>query len=499
MSDTISQPAGAAQAFYVVGIGAMADFPVPFQFDEPADLKVFINGTLTTAYTLVNTATLDGIYTRATVRLNAPITSSVVAINRDTALAQGAVFPKTGNFNVAALNREFARLWAALQDHDRTLRTTLRGQAHEDVLAELPDQADRAGYLLGFGPDGGWYLTTVAVNGAPLTATGQLLAYAVDAAAARAAIAAAAANAPSFTGGIAVTGGAVIDNLKPASVHGGPLAGLRNRIINGAMMVDQRQAGVPVVISPPGGYSIDRWFVGCAGGNVTAERVQNSTGRFQLKLTGSASLAMARVVQRIESRSIADLAGKKVTISWDQFATFSGMMLLVLRYPTTQDNFAATTEIVQHTGIPIGPITGRIIRAGITLPAEAAYGLEVHLEYPGFLALQHLTVGEVQLEEGETATPFERRPQGLEETLCRRYFESGQFAMEAQAAGRWAHTVSFSQNKRIVPAMAIATTSSQALSSSEQTPLALGNGFRSRATLSGAGWHEFIWAADAEL
>jgi hypothetical protein len=49
--------------------------------------------------------------------------------------------------------------------------------------------------------------------------------------------------------------------VQVANLNGGPLAGTRNRIINGDMRIDQRNAGAPVTVNNSAEfYATDRWF-----------------------------------------------------------------------------------------------------------------------------------------------------------------------------------------------------------------------------------------------
>ena len=44
--------------------------------------------------------------------------------------------------------------------------------------------------------------------------------------------------------------------------------GLKNRIINGAMVIDQRNAGASVTQTTAGGYCVDRWNI---NGSITTK------------------------------------------------------------------------------------------------------------------------------------------------------------------------------------------------------------------------------------
>jgi hypothetical protein len=58
-------------------------------------------------------------------------------------------------------------------------------------------------------------------------------------------------------------------NLQTSALNGGPLAGTRNRIINGDMRIDQRNAGASYTQTGAAGqFSLDRWNV---SGDVTSK------------------------------------------------------------------------------------------------------------------------------------------------------------------------------------------------------------------------------------
>lgn len=503
----ITQPAGASQAIYAVGAIAQSDFPVPFQFDAAADLTVFVGGTATTAFTLTGTTETQGIYTAATVRLNAPVTNTTVVINRDTSLAQGATWPASGAFNVAALNREFARAWQALQDLDRRVERTMSSPDDEAPIGHLPPAASRAGFLLAFDAAGQPTLTTLSLNNQALSAIGQALAFAASQQAARAAIAAAPLAAPSFTGGATVSGGLVVDDARPAAVHGGPVAGFRNRVINGAMAIDQRYAGTQATITTSGGHVLDRWRIVPTGNSALVQRVAGATaGRFRLEMKrANANTSAIAATTRLEAQAVADLVGQRVTVSFNGYALGTSLRTLTLRlsHANAADNFAATTLIATGTA-SIGsdtldpPITRVVWTLPNVLPAGAANGLLLSIETNQFLA-SGIQLEDVQLEAGTVATPFERRHPAVEQAMCQRYFETGEGSIEVQASGRWAGAVFFATPKRALPLVATATLSHTNLTADDATAFGTLNGFRARHTFSAAGAREFSWVADAEL
>ena len=54
--------------------------------------------------------------------------------------------------------------------------------------------------------------------------------------------------------------------------------GMRNRIINGNMAIDQRNSGASQTFTAAAAlaYSVDRWYGYCTGANVTGQRVTNT-------------------------------------------------------------------------------------------------------------------------------------------------------------------------------------------------------------------------------
>ena len=85
--------------------------------------------------------------------------------------------------------------------------------------------------------------------------------------------------------------------------------GFKNRIINGAMVIDQRNAAASQTFTAAGAlaYSVDRWYGYCTGANVTGQQVAGSTTptntQFRYKFTGAASVTAVGFGQRIEQKN----------------------------------------------------------------------------------------------------------------------------------------------------------------------------------------------------
>lgn len=212
-----------------------------------------------------------------------------------------------------------------------------------------------------------------------------------------------------------------------ASLNGGQLAGIRNRIINANMMIDQRNAGAAQTFTAGAAlaYSVDRFYGYCTGANVTGQQVQGaSAGQSRYRFTGAASVTAIGFGQRIEQSNSADLAGGTVTLSVDLANSLLTTVTWTAYYANTADTFgtlASPTRTQFATGTFTVSSAVTRYNAQISIPAAATTGIEVVFTV-GAQTSGTWTIGSVQLEAGAVATPVERRLRGLELSLCQRYF-----------------------------------------------------------------------------
>lgn len=216
------------------------------------------------------------------------------------------------------------------------------------------------------------------------------------------------------------------------SMNGGQLAGFRNRLINGAMLIAQRGTSGTVTAgtSTPGletGYvCVDRFYIHCAGANVTAAQVNGADATSKrLQVTGAASVTSVGIGQRIESVNSYDLAGNVCTFAVDISNSLLTQVTWTAYYANTADNFGmlaspTKTQIAQG----IFTVNSSIARysAQIAIPSAAVTGIEIVLTV-GAQTSGTWVVGKPQLELGSVATSFEHRPYYLEMVLCQRYCE----------------------------------------------------------------------------
>jgi hypothetical protein len=202
---------------------------------------------------------------------------------------------------------------------------------------------------------------------------------------------------------------------------------MKNRIINGAMVINQRgtQTG-----SPFNGYTLDRWLFSRTGtGSSTISQVSNSNYGGQYAMSMVSSLAATEIFgteQRIESYNSADLAGKTITVQFYASATTSagslGNFSFNLSYATATDNWTTATIIGSSNFVPTS--TPTLFTAQFSVPSAATTGLKLQISGSQSGATGTITflLGGVQLEAGTNATNFEYRQYGTELALCQRYY-----------------------------------------------------------------------------
>jgi hypothetical protein len=236
--------------------------------------------------------------------------------------------------------------------------------------------------------------------------------------------------------------------------------GFKNRIINGGMVIDQRNAGASVTVPSGTTYTIDRW----ACDNTQASKFsvqQSSTVPAGFKNSSLiTSLSAYSIVtsdffvfrQAIEGLNVADLdwgtaSAKTVTLSFWVRSSLTGTFGGSIRnsagtrsYPFSYTISAANTW-EQKTITIAGDTTGTwLTTTGIGIVVY--FGLGVGSTYSGtasawaagnLLSVTGATsvvgtngatfyITGVQLEVGSTATSFDYRDYGRELMLCQRYY-----------------------------------------------------------------------------
>jgi hypothetical protein len=202
--------------------------------------------------------------------------------------------------------------------------------------------------------------------------------------------------------------------------------GFKNRFINGAMAVDQRNNGAAQTITAGAAlaYTVDRFYSYCTGANVTGQRVAGTApNKYNYQFTGAASVTKIGHAQRIEAINSQDLAGTTATLSVDLANSLLTTVTWTAWYANTADTFgtlASPTRTQIATGTFTVNSTLSRYAANIPIPAAATTGIEVEFSV-GAQTSGSWTIGRAQLEPGPVATPFEYRPYTAELSLCQRY------------------------------------------------------------------------------
>jgi hypothetical protein len=240
-------------------------------------------------------------------------------------------------------------------------------------------------------------------------------------------------GASSFTITPSGTGGASLGDVVVSSINSGPLAGLRNRIINGNFDIWQRGTSS----SSTGYQTADRFRYSDNGTSITIAQSQQTFTIGQTDVPGEptyfyriaktvagSSGTFTAIEQGIED--VRTLAGQTATISFYAKTTSGTVSCSVylaqyfgsggssnvntsstsLTLTTIWQKFTATVLVPSISGKTIG--TGSALFFTLLLPNNATFTTDL---------------AQVQVEAGSTATPFERRLITQELQLCERYYQ----------------------------------------------------------------------------
>jgi hypothetical protein len=271
----------------------------------------------------------------------------------------------------------------------------------------------------------------------------------------------------------------VAGDTQVQSLNGGQLAGMRNRIINGGMQIDQWNAGASVTPTA-GQYVLDRWRANST--QASKYSVQQNAGSVTppsgftayLGITSLSAYAVTGndsflIEQIIEGFNVSDLAwgtasAKAATLSFwvssSLTGTFGGSIATtktaIWVMPFTYSIASANTWTYITVSIPAPTSTGGtnndnssgvFVRFGLGATGTSTGGTAGtwtsagnYVQPSGTVSVvgtngATLYITGVQLEPGTIATPFERRSYGQELALCQRYYETGSGVLLAAFSG----------------------------------------------------------------
>lgn len=214
-----------------------------------------------------------------------------------------------------------------------------------------------------------------------------------------------------------------------SSMNTGPLAGFRNKIINGDFRV-QQQKGILASSQSNQAY-FDRWQVSANPSvttilsSVSGASYGNAVNAFSFLNAVVSGTNSQSFFQRIEAADAVSLIGQTVTLSfWASATGTSVTCTATAAYAQTTNSFTTGGTFIaafSPTTIAITS-TPTYFTCSVSLAsagANVANGLQINLNFSTSASTSNTVVlGSVQLEIGSTATPFEGRPYTTELALC---------------------------------------------------------------------------------
>jgi hypothetical protein len=237
--------------------------------------------------------------------------------------------------------------------------------------------------------------------------------------------------------------------------------GFKNRLINSAMVIDQRNAGASVAINTSVQYRLDRWstYALTGSGHTVQQVIDAPTGfYYSQKVTvgtgATPSAAQQNIIwQPIEGYNVADFGlgasgASTFTFSFWVKSSVTGTFNVWLQNSDSTRAYATTYTISsanaweQKTVTIAGDTSGTWVKTngaglvvGFSLGCGSNFNVTANTWSTGdykatsgatnVIATSGATwqITGVQLEKGAIATSFDYRPYGTELALCQRYYE----------------------------------------------------------------------------
>jgi hypothetical protein len=242
------------------------------------------------------------------------------------------------------------------------------------------------------------------------------------------------------------------NEVRVKNLNGGPLAGFRNRIINGDFAIAQRATSFVASANDNDAYTLDRWYILSDGNDaidVTRETsVVPANQKYAIALDVETANKKFGIAQIIESDNCVGLTGGTVTLSFKAKVSattkLDNVKAAVVAWSGTADT--VTSDIISAWGAEgtnptlIANATYENTPANLSVTTSyATYSLTANIDTASTTNIivfiwsdvtdttagDFLYLTDVQLEPGTVATPFERRSYGQELALCQRYYWKG--------------------------------------------------------------------------
>ena len=235
-------------------------------------------------------------------------------------------------------------------------------------------------------------------------------------------------------------------DVQATSFNGGPLAGLRNQLINGDFRVWQR--GTDFASSSSPSFNADHWRTAA---NRTAKRVKFA-GNYGVEVTGTGGNS-AYIGQPIELQGDAlsgpFIEGQEYTISFTVSNSVAADVRVEMHHRIESNDNTGQQEVVPRTVVALGITATQRVSHTFTYTSAMRPTADKTcclLEITNSVGNSTMKITQVQLECGPVATPFEQRPIGLELQLCQRYYEASANTIFLQKTGVTGTTNSLSTN-----------------------------------------------------
>ena len=267
----------------------------------------------------------------------------------------------------------------------------------------------------------------------------------------------------------------------------------RNRIINGDMRIDQRNAGGSITLNSTVQYTVDRipTYKGTSSAIITAQQSTTAPAKFVNSVIFTVSTGATPSIgdingfwQVIEGSNVADLGwgtanAQTVTLSfWVRssvtgtysvsFTNSSSNRFYVATYSISSANTWEKKTITVAGDTDISATWATDNTGGIQIVWDLGYGTDFNgtagswsastirrtsdsVQWCATTGATFYITG-VQLEEGTVATPFEHRPYGIELALCQRYYQA-RSGTEINAARAFATDIAVRMNVFLINPM----------------------------------------------
>jgi hypothetical protein len=238
------------------------------------------------------------------------------------------------------------------------------------------------------------------------------------------------------------TTGTAVAGWEPVNLAQSP-----NVVINGAF--DNWQRGTAFSGNV---YTADRFYTGNSPSAVSRSTDVPDGFTYSIDITGANHL----LGYRAESIDAVKLRTQPITVSfWGKSVSGSNTAVISLGTPSATDNFAISNIEYNSSAITL---TTSWVRYSATFPAlsaDIAKGLFIYIFRNGSTGTDQTRITGVQIEAGQTATPFRRNANSIQGELaaCQRYLEFGAGKTFANGATYIVIAVNYRVTKRATPTL----------------------------------------------